>query len=365
MPSRSAPTATTSAPYAGSAHASSRACRFVPAPETSTTRRAGERGVSGTPDRLPTGGSAGGPTRWRRRRRPDRRRPSRPWRPRGCGTRSAPTSAIRPGPTAPPASATSDGEQRRRRATPRAEAAHGAGLVAVGREAADHQHRRERRRQHRHRDQRARPGGGVPVGGQRREQRERRHRAEHHRGRRDHRAGADGEAGTEQVGAGQQHGVRGDGRDEQRCRAARRRRRRAAGRARWRPTRGRAAGPRPAAPTPAATSSSVAASAPLSDRAGRLGDAARASPRRRGCRRRMPGAAADQGDREPARERAQQARTRPVPRRGQHRGDAAPRRRRRRPARRVPSSDGPGVLDRRRARRPSRRAGGRRTRRAG
>ena len=41
MPSRSAPTATTRAPYAGSAHASSRAWRLVPEPETRTTRRAG------------------------------------------------------------------------------------------------------------------------------------------------------------------------------------------------------------------------------------------------------------------------------------------------------------------------------------
>src|ERR1700756_902222 len=37
MPSRSAPTATTVAPYAGSALAPMMACRFVPAPETSTT----------------------------------------------------------------------------------------------------------------------------------------------------------------------------------------------------------------------------------------------------------------------------------------------------------------------------------------
>ena len=39
MSSRSAPTATTRAPYAGSAQASIRACRLVPAPETRTTRR--------------------------------------------------------------------------------------------------------------------------------------------------------------------------------------------------------------------------------------------------------------------------------------------------------------------------------------
>ncbi len=41
MPSRSAPTATTAAPYAGSAQASSRAWRLVPLPDTSTTRSRG------------------------------------------------------------------------------------------------------------------------------------------------------------------------------------------------------------------------------------------------------------------------------------------------------------------------------------
>ena len=43
MSSRSAPTATTVAPYAGSAHASSSAWRLVPVPDTSTTRRAVRR----------------------------------------------------------------------------------------------------------------------------------------------------------------------------------------------------------------------------------------------------------------------------------------------------------------------------------
>src|SRR5680860_414471 len=59
MSSRSAPTATTWTPYDGSAAASSSACRFVPAPETSTTARTGpsaeaEPGVCGTRHRLPT-----------------------------------------------------------------------------------------------------------------------------------------------------------------------------------------------------------------------------------------------------------------------------------------------------------------------
>ena len=48
MPSRSAPTATTLAPYEGSADASSSACRFVPEPETSTTSRAGAVGGGDT-----------------------------------------------------------------------------------------------------------------------------------------------------------------------------------------------------------------------------------------------------------------------------------------------------------------------------
>src|SRR4051794_19081913 len=43
MSSRSAPTATTRAPYVGSATASSRAARFDPVPLTRTTSRAGDR----------------------------------------------------------------------------------------------------------------------------------------------------------------------------------------------------------------------------------------------------------------------------------------------------------------------------------
>src|SRR5689334_2308416 len=60
MSARSAPTATTFAPYAGSAVASISACRFVPAPETRTTRRAGLAG-SDTGSRLP--GARGPPAR--------------------------------------------------------------------------------------------------------------------------------------------------------------------------------------------------------------------------------------------------------------------------------------------------------------
>src|SRR4051812_3979496 len=51
MPSRSAPTATTRAPYAGSAVASSSACRLLPEPETRTTRRAGAGSVTRAPYR--------------------------------------------------------------------------------------------------------------------------------------------------------------------------------------------------------------------------------------------------------------------------------------------------------------------------
>src|SRR4051812_32895976 len=46
MPSRSAPTATTSAPYDGSAQASSNACRLVPVPDTRTTSLAGRTSSS-------------------------------------------------------------------------------------------------------------------------------------------------------------------------------------------------------------------------------------------------------------------------------------------------------------------------------
>src|SRR4051794_10025342 len=46
MPSRSAPTATTAAPYAGSVAASSRAWRFVPDPDNRTTTRSGVAGTA-------------------------------------------------------------------------------------------------------------------------------------------------------------------------------------------------------------------------------------------------------------------------------------------------------------------------------
>src|SRR5438067_1228197 len=61
MPSRSAPTTTISAPYAGSAHASSSAWRLEPAPETRTASRAG-RGIS------PRGGSGKPAPEYRRGR---------------------------------------------------------------------------------------------------------------------------------------------------------------------------------------------------------------------------------------------------------------------------------------------------------
>ena len=94
----------------------------------------------------------------------------------------APTSAIRPGPTEPPASRTSRGSARRR--APRAEAAERARLVGRERGTAHGEARRPPR---------AAPGtptsalaqaGPGPVGGQRGEQRERRDRTEHDLGRR-------------------------------------------------------------------------------------------------------------------------------------------------------------------------------------
>src|SRR3569833_1995350 len=49
MPPRSAPTATTRAPYAESLVASSKACRLLPDPEIRTTRRAGAGSVTREP----------------------------------------------------------------------------------------------------------------------------------------------------------------------------------------------------------------------------------------------------------------------------------------------------------------------------
>src|SRR6195952_3689948 len=62
IPSRSAPTATTRAPYAGSSHASRSACRLVPAPETSTTRRVAGTGTGyrGSGTALPPGSDHSG-----------------------------------------------------------------------------------------------------------------------------------------------------------------------------------------------------------------------------------------------------------------------------------------------------------------
>src|SRR5688500_16867697 len=71
MPSRSAPTATTVAPYAGSSQASSSAWRLVPPPDTSTTRRAGVD-AAGTGRSLGGSGlrATGGPPRPERHRDP-------------------------------------------------------------------------------------------------------------------------------------------------------------------------------------------------------------------------------------------------------------------------------------------------------
>src|SRR4051794_25216097 len=63
VPDRSVPTATTCAPNAGSRQASSTACRVVPAPDASTTRRAGTAAPGtrrdGDPARLAAGGATG------------------------------------------------------------------------------------------------------------------------------------------------------------------------------------------------------------------------------------------------------------------------------------------------------------------
>ena len=73
----------------------------------------------------------------------------------------------------------------------------------------------QRGHQRRERDQVDRPAAGAGVG-QRRQQREHRQRAEHDQRGRDQRVGADGEAGTEQVGPGERDRVGHDGAAERR-----------------------------------------------------------------------------------------------------------------------------------------------------
>ena len=119
MSSRSAPTATTRAPYAGSPVASRRAWRLVPEPETRTTRRAGgTRGSLGEVRERPGVARSGGTTRWPAASRPAHRGRGRPRRAGSPGRRTGPTSCIRPGPTEPPASAASPPTTRPARMPP-------------------------------------------------------------------------------------------------------------------------------------------------------------------------------------------------------------------------------------------------------
>ena len=239
MSSRSAPTATTWAPYAGSAAASSRAWRLVPEPETRTTRRAGVGGharqsrsgrrgvavaVSGVvPPGAATSVMTSPPTR-----------PPMPNAVMACTarrTRTARRPASGPGPTAPPASA---GEQRRaarrrarrrrsRAGRPRPSAASG-GAAAAGR-------RRRRRPAAGTPISAGRPGRGRAVVGQRRQQREQRAAARARpRSARRGCAAPTAKPGPEQVGSrrrprrsgsdrGRQHGVDA-WRPRRRCAAA-------------------------------------------------------------------------------------------------------------------------------------------------
>ena len=208
MPCRSAPTATTRAPYAGSAAASSRAWRLVPEPETRTTRRAGTAGTARGESR--SGASA---------------RSERVAARSGAATRSIASAAER----APPMPSARDGVQRdlggeradvaasgrarpsrrpaRRARRPQAgqdaagAAAHRALLPAGGRVEPVRARRGERR------DQRRRPaaagvqpGAGPPSSGSAASSGNIGTRPEHHRGRAGDRGGADREARAEQVG---------------------------------------------------------------------------------------------------------------------------------------------------------------------
>ena len=119
-PGRSAPTATTCAPYDGSWQASSSACRFVPAPETSTTRRAGSRGRPACVVTVDEGIRLGSATirRWVIHATAAAPNASSPASTRPTRHGDGPTSANAPGPAAPPLSAISrveePGRQRRR-----------------------------------------------------------------------------------------------------------------------------------------------------------------------------------------------------------------------------------------------------------
>ena len=136
--------------------------------------------------------------------RPPRPNVAMPWS--STWNTKGPTSAIRPGPTAPRDRAASTanasraaGRRRHRGARPRPSAwsgsgaGHGAPPTAATTGGIA--------------EQRERPGRGRTVVGQGRQQREHRQRAEGDAGRRDQGVRADGEAGTEQVGAGEERGV--------------------------------------------------------------------------------------------------------------------------------------------------------------
>ena len=199
MSSRSAPTATTRAPYAGSAQASIRACRLVPAPETRTTRRVVTRRILGRLDAASAlapghdqgadqatdaeGGDGGTST---------------------SGT-NGPTCRIRPGPTAPPAT-----EASTAKATPATipppQPRSAASQPGQRRVPALPPHRRERGHQRAAATTSGRqPAAGRADAGQRRQQRRTAGSGPEHDGAgRDEGVAADREAGTEQEGAGEE-----------------------------------------------------------------------------------------------------------------------------------------------------------------
>ena len=206
MSSRSAPTATTRAPYAGSPVASRRAWRLVPEPGDQDDQAGGE-GTRGSLERSERG--------WRRTyRRYDQvasQEPTSAPRPRATTAcrvtwaANGPTSCIRPGPTEPPASGPSADDEAGQDATGAAAdgpllparwsgrggaRARGTPPPPAGRAGAAPPRRAGRRRRA------ARPAAGTSAPA----------RARPRSGWR--RSPSDGEARTQQVAAGEEHGVR-------------------------------------------------------------------------------------------------------------------------------------------------------------
>src|SRR4051794_39830412 len=190
MSSRSAPTATTVAPYDGSALASSRAWRLVPPPETSTTSRQSEPAGTRTgylSDRapLPPGGDHPG------------HQAAEAHRGHG-GDEYLSEGGADVGHAAGAHRAAGEGDREgadQGGAEAAAEAAQGGGVVGGDAVGALGEHRADDRHEDRDGQEGDRPLGGRSDVRQAGEQREGRHRTERDHGGRDDGAGADREAG--------------------------------------------------------------------------------------------------------------------------------------------------------------------------